>query len=122
METFGAELKRLREAAGLSQSGLAKRVGLNASYINRLESGEREPPRAETVSALAEALGVGGEERDRLLVAGGHLPVALAKLGAGDPTICLVAEVLADDSLPAADRQEFRHVLTAIAKRWRPAR
>lgn len=120
METFGAELKRLREAAGLSQSGLAKRVGLNASYINRLESGEREPPRAETVVALAEALGVGGADRDGLLVAAGHLPVALAKLGAGDPTIGLVAEILADDSLPAADRQEFRDVLTAIARRWRP--
>ncbi len=118
MGTFGAELRRLREGAGLSQSAVAKRVGLNASYINRLESGEREPPRAETVLALADGLGVSGDERDRLLVAAGHLPVALAKLGAGDPTICLVAEVLADDGLPLADRQEFREALTAIARRW----
>lgn len=119
MESFGEELKRQREAVGLSQSALAKRAGLNASYINRLESGEREPPRVETVVALAKGLGAGREDEDRLLVAAGHLPVALAKLGAGDPTLGAVAEVLADESLSVRDREEFRQVVMAIARRWR---
>lgn len=119
METFGQELKRVREAAGLSQNALAKKVGLNASYINRLESGEREPPRPETVTALAEGLGLDGQETDMLLVAAGHLPAAMAKLGPGDPTLGLVADILADDSLAPRDRQEFREVIMTIGKRWR---
>lgn len=119
MESFGEELRRQREAVGISQSALAKRAGLNASYINRLESGEREPPKVETVVALARGLGLSREEEDRLLVAAGHLPLAMAKLGAGDPTLGAVAEVLADESLSAIDREEFRQVVTAIARRWR---
>lgn len=119
LDSFGHELKRLREAAGLSQNALAKSAGLNASYINRLESGEREPPRPETVILLAEGLGASREERDRLLVAAGHLPTAMARLGPGDPTLGLVADILADESLPARDREEFRQVISAIGKRWR---
>jgi transcriptional regulator with XRE-family HTH domain len=57
---FGTTLKRLREAAGLSQMGLAVAAGLNLFTVAKLEQGVREPTWA-TVQALAKALGVSCE-------------------------------------------------------------
>jgi transcriptional regulator with XRE-family HTH domain len=56
-ETFAARLKRLREAAGLTQPELAGRAGMNQFGVAKLEQGVREPTWA-TVQALARALGV----------------------------------------------------------------
>ena len=55
--TFAEKLKRLREAAGLSQSQLAERAGMHHFGVAKLEQGLREPTWA-TVQALAAALGV----------------------------------------------------------------
>ena len=54
---FGARLKLLREAAGLTVYALAKRAGLAQINIHRIESGERDPAWATAVK-LADALGV----------------------------------------------------------------
>jgi transcriptional regulator with XRE-family HTH domain len=54
---FGARLKELRIAAGLSQPQLAERAGMNRYGVAKLEQGEREPTWA-TVQALAKALDV----------------------------------------------------------------
>ena len=43
-EAFGARLRRLREAAGLTQEELAERAGLAAKAISALERGERQYP------------------------------------------------------------------------------
>lgn len=53
----GARLRTLREAAGLSQVRLAAASGVTSELVSRLERG-RGSPRAETVRALAAALGV----------------------------------------------------------------
>ncbi len=55
--SFAEALKRLREAAGLSQPELAERAGMNRFGIAKLEQGVREPSWS-TVLALAKALGV----------------------------------------------------------------
>lgn len=54
---FAQALKRLREAAGLSQAALAKRAGMNRFTVAKLEQGLHEPSWA-TANALAKALGV----------------------------------------------------------------
>jgi len=54
---FGARLRQLREAAGLTQEGLAEQAGMHRFGIAKLERGEREPAWA-TVQSLAKALGV----------------------------------------------------------------
>lgn len=41
-----ADLKRLREARGLSVEQLARAVGVSPHYMNMIESGEREPDAA----------------------------------------------------------------------------
>ncbi len=66
---FSAELRRLREAAGLTQEELASRANLTAKAVGALERGERKRPYPHTVRALADALGLSEEERASLLAA-----------------------------------------------------
>ena len=64
---FGKRLRRLREAAGLTQEELAEKADLGAKGISDLERGERRRPYPHTVRALADALEVPEEERASLL-------------------------------------------------------
>ncbi len=54
---FGARLRELREAAGLSQTQLAEAAGMHLHGVTKLEQGYREPSWA-TVTSLADALKV----------------------------------------------------------------
>lgn len=54
---FMANLRSIREEAGLSQSELARRTGMTPSYICDLERGRRKPNLG-TLAPLAAALGV----------------------------------------------------------------
>ena len=67
--TFGARLRRLREAAGLTQEELAGRARLTRNAISALERGERKRPYPHTVRSLADALGLTEEERATLVAA-----------------------------------------------------
>jgi transcriptional regulator with XRE-family HTH domain len=58
---YGARLARLRAAAGLSQSELARALGVQPGAINHIEAG-RVRPRADKLRALAMALGVSLEK------------------------------------------------------------
>lgn len=66
---FGARLRQLREAAGLTQEELAWRAGLTAKAISVLERGERKRPFPHTVRAIAHALELSGNDRASLLAA-----------------------------------------------------
>src|SRR5919202_5773583 len=59
---FGARLRRLREAAGLTQEALAERAGLSPNAVGALERGDRRHPHPGTLRALADALGLSPEE------------------------------------------------------------
>lgn len=58
MMIFGERLKELRESQGISQSELARRIGVSRSAICNYENGRREKPSAPVVYAIAEALNV----------------------------------------------------------------
>ena len=66
---FGVWLRRLREAAGLTQEELAKRAGLTAKGISALERGARNHPYPHTVRSLADALELTEDARAALLAA-----------------------------------------------------
>jgi transcriptional regulator with XRE-family HTH domain len=65
--SFGSRLRRLREAAGLTQEELALRARLSPRAISALERGERQRPYPHTVRSLADALGLSKEERSSLM-------------------------------------------------------
>ena len=54
---LGRNLRRVRTAAGLTQTALAKRSGINRSYLSDLEAGQRNPT-AVTLQRLAKVLRV----------------------------------------------------------------
>ena len=66
MAPFGARLRRLREAAGLTQEELAQEAGLTARGISDLERGVRKRPYPHTVRSLSEALDLTQQTGDRL--------------------------------------------------------
>jgi transcriptional regulator with XRE-family HTH domain len=72
-----AELTReARTRAHLSMRGLARRSGLSAAQISRIEAGEVERPAAETLVKLAKAL---DRDAQLLLVFAGHIRGARAR-------------------------------------------
>jgi predicted ATPase/DNA-binding XRE family transcriptional regulator len=80
--SFGARLRQLREAAGLTQEELAGSAGLTRNAVSALERGERRRPYLHTVRSLADALELPEAERMALLASvprrgGDHVPPAI---------------------------------------------
>jgi tetratricopeptide (TPR) repeat protein/transcriptional regulator with XRE-family HTH domain len=73
---FGTLLRRLRRAAGLTQEELAERAGVSVRSIGDLERGSGWTPRRDTVTLLAEALGLSPEEHAALAEAARELRVS----------------------------------------------
>jgi len=65
--SFASLLRGLREASGLSQEELAERAGLSSHAVSALERGTRTRPYPHTVRALADALGLGDDDRAALV-------------------------------------------------------
>ncbi len=80
VEEFGAYLRRMRQAAHMSLPELARRSGVSAAHLSRVESGWRSAPAARTVQRLAIALGIPPEE---MLRKAGHIP-STASVPEGD--------------------------------------
>jgi HTH-type transcriptional regulator, competence development regulator len=75
--TFGARLRQLRRAQHLNQRTLAARVGIDFTYLSKLENGRLDPPAADTIVRLADALGA---DADELLLLAGKVPQDLVPL------------------------------------------
>ncbi len=116
---FADLLFGFRQRLGCSQSDLGRHAGINASYINRLESGARGGPKADVALALAAGLALSPEETDRFLWSAGGLPPSLQHLACGDPTILAVARLLSDRRLSPEALADFRTCVEAMAHRWR---
>ena len=65
---LGPALRTARGHAGLSQSAVARRVGLTSSYLAKLENGTRCPS-VTMAGRLAVVLALGDDERRQLLAA-----------------------------------------------------
>jgi len=55
---LGRTVRRLREAAGLTQARLARKARLTDAYISMLERGVKRSPSIPALARLAKALGV----------------------------------------------------------------
>jgi len=120
-EDFPSLLRSFRERVARSRNNLAHEVGVDPSYLTRIEHGDREPPRQHIVEALARALRLSIQERNRLLVAAGYAPLSVMQLGSWDDALQAVADVLNDIHLSDEERDQFRSVVRLISARWRGA-
>lgn len=55
-ETYGAFLRRERLARGLTQKQLAEKVGVDFTYVSKVENGRLPAPSEATITQLAKAL------------------------------------------------------------------
>ena len=70
--SFGGLLAQYRGSR--SRHSLAHEVGVDPSYLTRIESGERQPPKLEIIEALARTLGLIDEQRFGFIISAGHAP------------------------------------------------
>lgn len=79
--TFGHLLRDLRRTKGVNQRDLATKVGVDFSYISKLENDRLPPPAADTIVKICEVLGV---DPDNLLSISGKVPSDVTELLTGD--------------------------------------
>lgn len=70
-QSFGSALRVWRRASGLSQREVAERIGLDFSYISKVENDRLPPPSADTVVKISRVLQVPVED---MLALTGKLP------------------------------------------------
>ena len=99
--TMAEVTKEARVRAHLSMRGLARRSGLSAAQISRIEAGEVERPVAETLVKLAKAL---DRDAQLLLVFAGHIRGARARQ--------LLREAI--EALPEPGRAEHADALARL--------
>lgn len=80
-DSFGRYVRRLRAERGWTQRGLAERLGIDFTYLSKIENDRGEPPAEPTVRRMAEALGADVEE---LLALAVKLPAGLRERASQD--------------------------------------
>jgi HTH-type transcriptional regulator, competence development regulator len=73
-ETFGKRIQTLRRERGLTQRQVAADLGIDFTYLSKLENDRGEPPGEQTVRKLAMSLDTDPEE---LLALAGKVPSEL---------------------------------------------
>ncbi len=123
-QTLAEVTKEARVRARLSMRGLARRSGLSAAQISRIEAGEVERPAAETLVKLAKAL---DRDPQLLLVFAGHIRGTRARQllreaietlpepGRADQADAL-ARLEAEDAREHRLREELADAESALAK------
>ncbi len=119
VETFPVMMRQFRERAKSSRNALAHKVGVDPSYLTRIEHGNRTPPSHFIVDAIAESLNLTRLERDQLRLAGGYSPRVVNGSG-WSPALHAVARVLNDYRLSAEERADFERIILAMASHWQP--
>lgn len=74
MKTFGQALKEIRRSKNVTQRELATEVGVDFSYISKIENDRMSPPAADTIVKICEVLSV---PPDDLLAMTGKMPTPI---------------------------------------------
>ena len=82
--TFGERLRQLRHERQMNQRTLAARVGIDFTYLSKLENGRMAPPSADTIVKLAQALDT---DADELLLLAGKVPEDIALIVTRSPAL-----------------------------------
>jgi transcriptional regulator with XRE-family HTH domain len=115
---FTQLLRTYRERIPRSRNSLAHEVGVDPSYLTRIELGARGAPQYSIIEAIARALHLTPFEYNKLLASAGVVPPSVQQLGGWNETLQAVIDVLNDDSLTPESRAEFSTVIRSIATIW----
>lgn len=101
LKPLGRELRALREARALGLREVARKLGLSATYVSTIETGQlKTPPAAEVLRALAKLYAV---DADRLLLLAGRLPDDVKQLLLADPGLTRFLRAAGEQGLSGQD-------------------
>lgn len=112
-DVFGARLLELREGAGLTLRQLARKLGVDHTYLSHLETGRRAPS-DDLIASVAEFF---GEEADVLRLQAGQIPSRLLPAVQRHPqlTLTLLSGLSETASRPATGYLEADELLARRA-------
>jgi PAS domain S-box-containing protein len=99
--TFGQRLRELRKAKGMTQTDLANEVGINFTYLSKLETEVVPPPREKTILALARELDA---DEDELLGLAKKIPSGLFQQ-VNPETIRMLRSMLDEEKMPIHEHE-----------------
>ena len=105
---FPDRLRELRRAARLSQRALAEQVGIDFTYLSKIENGRVEPPSEGVLQRIAKELAdrLGRDETelsDELITLAGKIPSDLAETLSRNPEVVRLLRSVGSDVRSAAD-------------------
>ena len=105
---FPDRLRELRRAARLSQRALAEQVGVDFTYLSKIENGRVEPPSEGVLLRIAKELAgkLGKDETalaDELITLAGKIPSDLAETLSRNPEVVRLLRSVGGDVHSAAD-------------------
>ena len=106
--TFPDRLRELRRASRMSQRALADQVGIDFTYLSKIENGRVEPPSEGVLQRIAKELAakLGKDETelaDELITLAGKIPSDLAETLARNPDVVRLLRSVGTDVRSAAD-------------------
>jgi PAS domain S-box-containing protein len=104
MVTFGQRLRELRKAKGMTQMDLANEVGINFTYLSKLETGVVPPPREKTIIALATVLDA---DLDELFGLAKKIPSSLFKQVNPDK-LKMLRSILDEEKMPVDEHEVLK--------------
>lgn len=116
-DSFGKRIQELRRQHGLTQRQVAVELGIDFTYLSKLENDRGEPPGEDLVRRLAELFEVDAEE---LLAKAGKIPAELRERAQGDLQFATLLR-----TLPTLSPEQLQRVYKSAgvrAKRGKPPR
>ncbi|MFQ5996000.1 MAG: tetratricopeptide repeat protein [Dehalococcoidales bacterium] len=113
---FGKRLRELRIQAQLTQRELAEKIGVDFSYLSKIENGVLPPPSEKVILELAEVLNA---DRDELIISAGRIPADIAEMLKNRKTLQLLRSERTQQNV-MAKREEGVSLPTGATRPRRP--
>src|SRR5947209_2141117 len=94
---FGRRLRDVRKQRNLSQRELAARVGIDFTYLSKIEGGRMDPPSEAVIRRIAQVLET---DEDELINLAGKVPRGLKTVLEENPQAVELLRVLSTRKLP----------------------
>ena len=107
---FGQRLRNLRKQKNLSQRDLAARVGIDFTYLSKIEGGRSDPPSEVIIRRIAQVLEA---DEDELINLAGKVPKDLKAVLEESPQAVELLRVLSERKLP---EETYRKMLDLARK------
>lgn len=106
--TFGQYLRELRKDQGISQRDLAAHVGVDFTYLSKIESGQMSPPGKTVITRIARALNT---DEEHLVHLAGKIPPELKEAVKHNVLLAELVYLLGKQELPG---ELYHQMITLI--------